>query len=321
MHLKIPASPAAGTSAGLGAAVLAIDVGGTDTKSAVVDAAGRLHGLMRSPSAHDKQRPGDAVVEHVAELTKSYSARYPHLEVGALGLVVPGLVDDAAGVGLFASNFGWERYPFRDRTGEATGLPVSFGHDVSAAADAEMRMGAGLGTDDAVVLVIGTGIAGAVFCDGRQVRARGYAGEFGHAPVPGGLPCSCGAWGCLETVGSAGAITRRYNERTGRSVSGAREVLAAAERGDEDARQIWSDAVNALAFSICQLVAILGTETVILGGGLAQAGRALLTPLAGQIEQQLSFLRPPRLKTSQLGQDAGLIGAAMRARDLVAALR
>ncbi len=304
--------------AGPGAAVLAIDVGGTDTKFALVDHRGNLRGITRVATHLDGRRPGDAVVEQVVQLAGECTARYPEIKVAALGLVVPGLVDDDAGVGLFASNFGWRNYPFRDRVREETGLPVSFGHDVSAAGDAEMRAGAGLGADDAVVLIIGTGIAGAVFSDGRPVRAGGYAGELGHARVPGGLPCPCGASGCLETVASAGGITRRYAARTGRTVSGAREVLVASQAGDDDASEIWSDAVEALAFSICQLVAMVGTETVILGGGLAQAGAALLEPLDRRIEEQLSFLRKPRLTISQLGQDAGLIGAAMHARDLVA---
>lgn len=306
---------------GPGPGVLAIDVGGTDTKSAVIDGDGNLRGIMRIPSPHDDRRAGDLVVEQVVELAGAYTAGHPDVEISALGLVVPGLVDDAAGIGLFASNFGWDHYPFRERVAKATGLPVAFGHDVSAAGDAEMRAGAGLGSDDAVVLIVGTGIAGAVFCEGRPVRASGYAGELGHAQVPGGLPCRCGASGCLETIGSAGAITRRYNSRTGRTVSGAREVLEAAQAGDHDAREIWTDAVNALAFSICQLVAMIGTETVVMGGGLAQAGPALMDPLARRVEEQLSFLRVPRLKTSLLGQDAGLIGAAMRARDLARASR
>jgi glucokinase len=312
------AHPAPAGPADPGPAVLAIDVGGTDTKSAVMDRDGSLHGIARVPSAHDERRPGDVVVEQVVELARTYTAAYPDAGISALGLVVPGLVDDAAGVGLFASNFGWDRYPFRDRVSEATGFPVAFGHDVSAAGDAEMRAGAGLGADDAVVLIIGTGIAGAVFSGGRPVRAGGYAGEIGHAQVPGGLPCPCGASGCLETLGSAGAIARRYTSRTGRPVSGAREVLAAGQAGDEDAREIWSDAVKALAFSIRQLVAMIGTETVILGGGLAQAGPALLEPLRRRLQEDISFLRMPRLTTSLLGQDAGLIGAALRARDLVA---
>ncbi|MHA7209098.1 ROK family protein [Arthrobacter sp. MDT1-65] len=318
MPLDVSGGPPSGL-AGPGPGVLAIDVGGTDTKAAVIDRAGNLHGLERIPSAHDERRPGDAVAEQVVELARTYTARFPDREIHALGLVVPGLVDDVAGVGLFASNFGWDHYPFRDVVSDATGLPVAFGHDVSAAGDAEMRAGAGLGAEDAVVLIIGTGIAGAVFCGGRPVRAGGYAGEIGHAQVPGGLPCPCGATGCLETLGSAGAIMRRYTARTGRPVSGAREVLIASQAGDEDASEIWADAVQALAFSICQLAAMIGTETVILGGGLSQAGPALLEPLGRRIQEQMTFLRVPRLTTSLLGQDAGLIGAALHARDLLQA--
>ncbi|MHA7264399.1 ROK family protein [Arthrobacter sp. TMN-37] len=307
--------------AGLGAppprTVLAFDVGGTDMKAALVDEAGRLHSLLRVPTPRDGRRPGEVVVAKVASLTSDYLARHPGCSVESIGLVVPGLVDEEAGIGRMSANLGWRDYPFTAELTRATGLPVAFGHDVSIAGEAEMRAGAGRGLRDAVVLIIGTGIAGAVFCEGRRVRADGYAGEIGHAEVPGGTRCPCGANGCLETVGSAGAIARRYTELSGNAVPGAEAVLRAAQSGDRHAAQVWQEAVDALAFSIGQLTAILGTEAVILGGGLAQAGPALLEPLRSRVESRLSFLRAPRILTSILGQDAGLIGAGLRARDLV----
>lgn len=300
-------------------AVLAFDVGGTDMKAVLVDAAGQHHGLSRISTPRDNQRPGDVVVEQVAACTREYTARFPEHPIRSIGFVVPGLVDEAAGVGVMSANLGWRNYPFTQRISDATRLPVAFGHDVGIAGEAEMRAGAGRRFSDAVVVIIGTGIAGAVFCDGRRVRAGGYAGEIGHAQVPGGAQCPCGAFGCLETVGSAGAISRRYNARTGAAVTGARAVLDAARAGDKVARQVWDEAVDAVAFSVCQLASILGTEVVIFGGGLSQAGAALLDPLRRRVEKTLSFQRAPQIVASVLGQDAGLIGAALSAQDLLAA--
>src|SRR5699024_7005305 len=137
---------------------------------------------------------------------------------------------------------------------ERTGLPARLGHDVSAAGLAEMRLGAAAGAQDAAVIVIGTGIAAALFAGGRPVRSSGYAGEIGHAPViPDGERCSCGGKGCLEAYASAGAIARRYTARSGIEVPGAQPVLVAAQRGDEAARAVWDEATTALARAIVYL--------------------------------------------------------------------
>lgn len=298
--------------------VLAFDVGGTDLKAAVQDASGTFHGLLRVPTPRSTESPGDAVVEKAADLALGFARRFADAPIQSVGLVVPGLVDESAGVGILSTNLGWRSYPFSERMRQATSLPVAFGHDVGRAGEAEMRLGAGRGLQDVVILVVGTGIAGAVFCGGQRVHGGGFAGEIGHAPVAGGTRCACGADGCLETVASAGAIARIYTERTGIPVSGAAAVLAAASAGDSAAQAVWAQAVEALATAICQLTAVLGCEAVILGGGLSQAGPALLEPLRREVDSRLSFHRRPQLLVSLLGQDAGLMGAALSARDLLA---
>lgn len=299
-------------------AILAIDVGGTDTKSALLDSAAQLSDIQRRPTPVRPEGSGDAVVETVVAILNEYRAAWPSRKIRAIGLIAPGLVDERKGVGIFSANLGWRDYPFTERIAAATGLPVTFGHDVGAAGEAEVRIGAGRGLSDVVVMIIGTGVAAAVFCEGRRVRGGGYAGELGHAEVPGGEPCRCGAHGCLETVGAAGAIARRYSERSGREVDGAREVLRLQASGDADAAAVVADAIDALAFSICQLAAFLGTEAVVIGGGLAQAGKQLFGPLEEAVEKRLSFHRRPRLLAASLGQDAGLIGAGLLAQDLLA---
>ncbi|MCC3276653.1 ROK family protein [Arthrobacter sp. zg-Y20] len=301
-----------------GESVLAFDVGGTDIKAALQDNDGVFHSLQRVPTPRDAASPGEAIIREVSGLARRYVREFPQASVRALGFVVPGLVDEQAGIGIVAANLGWRNFPFARRLREENGmLPVAFGHDVGLAGEAEMHLGAGRGLRDAVVLIIGTGIAGAVFCDGRRVRAGGFAGEIGHSPVPSGTQCACGAYGCLETVGSAGAIVRRYNERTGNRTTGAEAVLRAARAGEPAAREVWDQAVAALAEGICQLAAVLGTEAVILGGGLSQAGDELTGPLVRAVDSRLSFHRRPDIRVSTLGQDAGLMGAALHARGML----
>ncbi|ALE07626.1 hypothetical protein AL755_06730 [Arthrobacter sp. ERGS1:01] len=273
----------------------------------------QLSDLQRHPTPLDGERSGDTVCARIVELTRDYQARHPELAISAVGVTVPGIVDEVNGVGVFSANLGWRDYPFTATLTEALGLPVAFGHDVSMAGEAEFRIGAAVGKRDVLILVIGTGIAGAVLCDGSRVAGDGYAGEIGHAMVP----APDGGLAILESIGSAGAIARRYAEAAGQPVDGARTVLARAGAGDAAARQVWDDAVNALAFSVAQCVSILGTETVVLGGGLSMAGPALFEPLAARVDALLSFHRRPQFVHAVLGENAGLIGSALKARTLI----
>jgi glucokinase len=305
------------TELGPGDAVFAFDIGGTDTKSALVDRNGRVLGLRRTMTPRDGDDPAGAIVASLAGLARDHLAGAPGVQPVAAGVSVPGLVDERAGVGIFASNLGWRDAPIRDLAERALGLPVAFGHDVRAAGDAEHRLGAARGYGDVVVLAIGTGIAGALVLDGRPYAGGGFAGELGHSlSDPGGDPCACGARGCLETIASAGAVARRYAAASGVSVPGAREVLAAAAAGDAEAARVWDDAVAALAEALARLVATIAPEAVVIGGGLAQAGPALFEPLGRRLDALLSFHRRPALLRAELGDDAGLLGTALAARDL-----
>lgn len=297
--------------------VLAFDIGGTDMKVGLVsgDLAGgdvAVHDVQRHPTPLDGARSGESVCARIVELTADYRAAHPGLAISAVGVTVPGIVDEAAGVGVYSANLGWKDFPFTATLTAALGLPVGFGHDVGMAGEAEFHLGAAVGKKDVLVLVIGTGIAGAVLCDGHRVAGGGYAGEIGHAMVPapdGGLVI-------MESLGSAGAIARRYTEATGSSVAGARAVLALAGEGDAAAEQVWKDAIDALAFSVAQCVSILGTNTVVLGGGLSMAGPALFEPLAARVDELLTFHRRPEYVHAALGENAGLIGSALKARSL-----
>lgn len=302
---------------GVGDAVIAIDVGGTDTKAALFDESGQMLGHSRTPTPVDGANTASAVIARVHELTQQLTTDFPHVSPRAVGLLAPGLVDDDAGIGILATNLHWSDINFKQRTEELVGLPTTFSHDVRAAGEAEFRLGAGRPYRDLVVMVIGTGIAASLFIDGHAHTGGGYAGEVGHAIVdPNGPVCACGSHGCLETIASAGAIARRYQDRTGVRPTGARDVLARAALGDEAATQIWGEALDALALSIAQLAAVLAPEAVVIGGGLAQAADALFIPLRQRVDSLLSFHRRPVLVPALMGENAGLLGAALRARDL-----
>ncbi len=304
-------------SLGAGSAVLAFDVGGTDMKAALVDEVGSIRDIVRVPTPIDGERTAGAVVTRIGELTREFLTHHPDVHPQAAGLLVPGHVDDESGVGVFSENLGWSNYPFRDRAEATLGLPVSFSHDVRGAGEAEHRLGAAAPFRDVVVMAIGTGIAGAIFIQGTLYTGHGMAGEMGHSKVADGPQCACGGRGCLEAVASAGAIARRYTQATGQAVSGAKDVLDRAQRGDARASEIWESALDALALGLSHTVALLAPEAIVIGGGLSQAGAALFEPLERRLDAILTFHRRPQLLRASIGADAGVIGAALGARDLV----
>jgi glucokinase len=309
-------APARTPSLGPGAAVLAFDVGGTDTKAALFDTSGTMLGLSRTPTPHRGGHTAEAVLERVSELAAESAGRFPAVRPVAAGLVVPGLVDDDRGVAIHAANLDWVNVPFRQLAEDRLGVPVAFSHDVRGAGEAEHRLGAARPYRDAVILVIGTGIASSILINGQAHIADGYAGEIGHSVVdPNGRACSCGARGCLEAIASAGAIARRYTELSGIRPDGAKEVLQRAQAGETAARLVWDSALDALALSIAQLTAVLAPQAIVIGGGLAQAGDALFVPLRQRVDALLSFHRRPELVPALIGENAGLIGAALKARD------
>ena len=191
-------------------AVLAFDVGGTTIKGEVLDA--DLTVLARTSVATPY---GDGLVEAVGATGRALLAGLPpevRRTVTDVGLAVPGIVNAARGVSVYAANLGLREAPVAGPVSERLGLPVTISHDVAAAGEAERRRGAARHLDDPVVVVIGTGIAAVSFVHGEPVRGvTGQAGELGHLVVrPAGPLCGCGARGCLEAVASAGAVDPAY---------------------------------------------------------------------------------------------------------------
>jgi glucokinase len=287
--------------------VIALDLGGTTLKAGLVGETGEtLHALQR-PSRRE-QGP-DAVVAGLCAVAEELAA---DADPAAIGLVVPGVVDETAGIAVYSANFGWRDLPLRARLEERTGLPVAFGHDVRAGGLGEAALGAARGVRDFLFLALGTGIAGAAVLDGRPYAGGGYAGEIGHVVVePGGRECGCGARGCLETVASARAIAERYG-------ASAAEVAERCAAGEPRAHAVWQRAVDALADALAMYVSVLAPELIVVGGGLSEAGDQLLRPLDAALGERLTFHRRPRLCRAALGDQAGRLGAALLAWELAA---
>ena len=298
--------------------VIAVDVGGTEIKAAHVATDCEQTQILRqtrrpTPSGDESMPTADAVVGVVTEIVSDLRAG-AETKIDAVGVVVPGTVDEQRGVGVYSSNLGWRDEPLRDRLTDRINLPLAFGHDVRASGLAEARLGAARGLRDAVVMPIGTGIGAALLLGGELYAAGGHAGEIGHVDVGHGQPCACGGTGCLEAVASSAAVARRFAERTGKPVSRAVEVAAAVRAGDPDARTVWSEAIDALAKGIVVLTTVLAPEAVVLGGGFASAGELLTGPLGTKLDSLMrSFHRRPELRLAQLGDSAGCLGAALLA--------
>ena len=167
-------------------------------------------------------------------------------------------------------------------------------------------------------LPIGTGIGGAWVIDGSPYSGANYAAaEVGHIVVrPGGDTCVCGRIGCLETLASASAIARRYSERSGRPVAGAADVASLVASSDPIAVRIWDEALDALADALVTVTTLLDPEIIVLGGGLSHAGALLSAPLQQRLAHRSLSAAPPLVHAS-LGDEAGCMGAALYALDLV----
>jgi glucokinase len=300
-----------------GDVVVALDVGGTGMKCALVRPDGTVHHAERHPTG--AARGGDAVVTTILDVAASLAdrARADGLTPIAAGVAVPGVIDEVAGVAVWAANIGFRDVPLRNLLAARLGLPSALGHDVRVGGLAEARLGAGRNQRHVLFVAIGTGIAAAHVIDGHALAgAHGAAGEVGHVVVrPGGLPCGCGSRGCLETIASASAIGRRYAELSGIAGSAAADVAARAAAGEDLAVTVWQEAVEALADGLLTAQALYDAGIVVLGGGLAEAGEALLAPLRLALDAKVTFHRMPEIARAGLGDTAGCLGAALLVLD------
>lgn len=306
---------------------IGIDLGGTFIKGGLIDQRGAV--VQRDAIETQSERGADHVIARIAALVQRLRGDH---NVVAVGVGAPGPMSHTAGVIYAAPNLpGWKNVPLRDLLSRATGVPCELENDANAAAYGEFCAGAGQQVDDLVFLTLGTGIGGGVVIAGELVRGRfDNAGEVGHMIVePGGRPCPCGQAGCLERYASARAIGLRVSEAIrGGAASAlqpmvaagnepdAADVQRAADAGDALCRDIWDDACRYLAVACCNLRHLLNPELIVLGGGLINAGPALLQRVQTHFDRVCWKIAPdaPQIVLATLGTDAGIIGAAALAR-------
>lgn len=265
--------------------------------------------------AEARKTPRSLILEEVAALAAKLldmATREGYHVVGA-AVVTPGIVDEAAGIVRYASNLGWKDVPLREELRARLGIPVTIGHDVRAAGSAEQLIGAGRGLDDILLVQIGTGVAAAIISGGRTITGSGgAAGEFGHIPIhPDGELCTCGQYGCLEVYVSGAGLARRYAAHGGPLLSSAQ--ISARVGQDPIADLVWGDAIGALAQGLVIMTLLVDPALIVVGGGFTAAGDTLLDPLNVAIKNGLAWRDKPPIVLSQLGDEAGLLGAAVLA--------
>ncbi|MER7496876.1 ROK family protein [Streptomyces pharetrae] len=301
--------------------VIALDVGGTGMKAALVGADGAL--LHQARRATGRERGPEAVVRTILDFAaelRAHGERHLGTPASAAGVAVPGIVDADRGIAAYAANLGWRDVPLRDLlSARLSGTPVALGHDVRTGGLAEGRIGAGRDADRFLFVPLGTGIAGAIGIDGRvEAGAHGNAGEIGHIVVrPGGLACPCGQRGCLERYASAAAVSQAWAEAAGDPGADAADCAEAVMSGDPNAVRIWQEAVDALADGLVTALTLLDPRTIVIGGGLAEAGETLFTPLRDAVRRRVTFQKPPSIVPAALGDTAGCLGAGLLAWDLL----
>ncbi|CAM5493287.1 ROK family protein OS=Streptomyces alboniger OX=132473 GN=CP975_04120 PE=4 SV=1 [Streptomyces alboniger] len=300
--------------------VAALDIGGTKIAGALVDRGGRI--LLRAQRPTPAREDGDTVMRAVEEVLGELTSSGLWGRASAVGIGSAGPVDASAGTVSPVNVPGWRGYPLVERVRAVTGgLPVELVGDGVAMTAAEHWQGAARGHDNALCLVVSTGVGGGLVLGGKlHPGPTGNAGHIGHISVDlDGDPCPCGARGCVERIASGPNIARRARE--GGWLPGpdgdtsAAAVAAAARAGDPVATASFERAARALAAGIAATATLVEIDIAVIGGGVGKAGDVLFTPLRRSLREYatLSFVRGLTVAPALMGTDAGLVGAAAAA--------
>jgi glucokinase len=291
-----------------GERVIGVDLGGTKILSGLIGRDGRIERRYEIPTPIDSQEAVlggiDVAVEELLDG-----------DVLALGYGIPSTIDQRRGVAVGSVNVPLADVAFRDRMGERFGLPVGIDNDANAAAIAEWKVGAGKGTNDMVMLTLGTGVGGGVISGGRPLRgAVGAAAELGHMVIDlDGPPCQgiCTGRGHLEALVSGSAATIAAQQAFGPAAD-AHRLVRLANDGDATALSILTELGRKLGAALGSLINIFDPELIVIGGGFGAAAKDYLLPPARELVLR-EALEPGRhtvrIVPAELGSTAGLIGA------------
>jgi glucokinase len=312
--------------------LIGIDLGGTTIKGALVTGEGEIiHEVRSETEQRSSDRLLDQIVETIHILRGDDRARG---RASAVGIGIPGLVNlKSKRIEVMPNLPSLSDVDIISELTSQSGLPVVIDNDANAAAYAELQAGAARGRRDVFFVTLGTGIGSGLIIDGKIYRgATGFAGEFGHMTIdPEGIECACGNIGCLETIASGPNIVRRTRERLYRDRTSslsrlaiprdreltAEDIARAASEGDEMAQVMMERTGMFLGIAIAAVVNLLNVEMVVMGGGVMEAGDLILKPTVKETRRR-AF--PPSFNSceiaiARLGPSAGVIGAALLARD------
>ena len=310
---------------------IGIDVGGTNLKAGLVDETGHILATEKTPLGAFPGAEGfAATLADLAAAVLKKGGEVPE-KIAYVGIGIPGAVSE--GNILYTANIPMRDVPLEQMFRQHLDIPVLLGNDADCAAVGEWVCGAGRGTRDFLVLTLGTGIGGGLILGGRLYAGQGTGGEVGHMVVEkDGAPCNCGRRGCWEAYASATGLIRLTREAMAAHPESSLHALAAesgvegrtafqaAQDGDETALEVCRSYVSYLAAGVTNLVNILSPEVVAMGGGVAAAPEALLLEPLREIVARECYARhtgrQPRIVQAELGNDAGIIGAALLGRAL-----
>ena len=311
---------------------IGVDLGGTNIAVGITDENGNI--LVKGKVPTGKERHSDEIVADMGALCASLvkEAGLTFDDIAYAGVAAPGSVDPQSGEIKYANNINMLHYPLAKKLMEH--IPVKkvyLENDANAAALAEAKAGAGKGYNDVIMITLGTGVGGGIVIGGKLYSGFNYAGaELGHVVIEyNGRPCTCGRKGCWEAYSSATALitmTKEKMEETRDTVmwelceNGAKKVsgrtaFKAAKMGDKAGREVVEKYIDYLACGITNMVNIFQPEVLCIGGGVCGEGDYLLAPLKKIVDRDqygtAAHDDKTILKIAELGNDAGIIGAAL----------
>ncbi|MCH4887770.1 ROK family glucokinase [Acidaminobacter sp. JC074] len=305
--------------------LIGIDLGGTNIAAGLVNDEGELIFKKSIPTMAD--RPAEELIKDIYMLIDELRNSTDQ-EVEAVGIGIPGLVNKDMSVVLTCANLHWNHVRLMDGL-KNLGLPIAIDNDANVAAYAEYKIGSLKGVANGIMVTLGTGVGGGIIIDDREVRGgHGIGTELGHMIIGDNFyDCNCGSNGCFETFASATAIIK-YAEHLVETTElpsklreldkiTAKDVIDLSKEEDVIACETYERFIKYLARGIVNVLVLLDPERIALGGGVSGAGDYLLERLKKEVDKQyfLSEFSDVELVISELGNDAGIIGAALVAKD------
>ena len=302
--------------------VLAADIGGTNTRMAVVNENGDILTLLKKTTYCEAGR--EEMIKFIISCAGETieESKLSKEEICGMGIGFPGPLNAETGTIFNPPNLqGWDSVPLRDILEKELKVPVAIENDANAAALGEWWKGAGSGADSLFCITLGTGVGGGIILDGKVWHgASSIAGEIGHTTViRDGIKCSCGNIGCLEAYACSGGILKRVNdallnERDNgvQPLINLKQVSQMAMQGNEIVLNVIKETGVILGIAIANIANLLNPEMIVLFGGVTNLGEHLVVPLKEEVKGR-AFKKATdslRIELSQLGDNSGILGAA-----------